>query len=243
MKARLINQRSWTAFTSLKKASRSSRQRNREASSDAVSSSFIAGRCKPKGCFRRPGVAAIAIVEKQVGCLRRLGILLSVSRCPHHEVERLGHPRIARLRVGPGDNNGAEIGGSAGKLVQACDLAARAVAILRREEGRRRKLQRKGAIVTKRDIVRGAGRGLIIGVRMLPPARCNEPDLVAHVRVAEPGSEPGTCAGQPQQQQRRFYFLLLRRGGALIRLPASAELGKMTRDGGRDGIGNLSVVE
>src|SRR5262249_17388358 len=124
----------------LKKASRSSRQPNREASSDAVSSSFIAGRCKPKGCFRRPGAAAIAIVEQQVGCLRRLGILLSVSCCPHHEVGGLGHPRIARLRVGPGENNGSEIGGSAGKLAQACDLVARAVAILRREEGRRGKL-------------------------------------------------------------------------------------------------------
>src|SRR6516162_3647676 len=129
---------------------------------------FIAGRCKPKGCFRRPGIAAIAIVKKQVGCLRRLGIHFSVSGRAHHEVERLGHPWITRLRVGPGDNNGAEIGGSAGKLPQARDLVARAVALLRREEGWRGKLQGKGAIVTKRDIVRGAGHGLIIGVPTLP---------------------------------------------------------------------------
>src|SRR5262245_716253 len=153
---------------------------------------------KTKGVFSTSRDCAIAIVKKQVGCLRRLGILLSVSCCPHHEVERLGHPRIPWLCVGPGQNNGSEIGGSPGKLAQACDLVARAVAILRREEGRRGKLQGKGATVTKSDIVRDVGRLLIVGVPTLPPARCNEPDSVAHVRVAEPGSEPGTCAGQPQ---------------------------------------------
>src|SRR5215469_8881005 len=158
---------------------------------------FIAGRCKPKGCFRRPGIATIAIVQQQISCFRRLGIHFSVSRRAHHKVERLGHPWIPRLRVGPGDNNGAEIGGSAGKLTQARDLAARPLAILRRQEGRRSKLQGKGAIVAKRDVVLGVGRGLIIGVRMLPPARCNEPDHVAHVRIAEPRREPGTCPGQP----------------------------------------------
>src|SRR5262249_21644549 len=100
-------------------------------------------------------------------------------------------------RVGPGQNNGSEIGGSSGKLAQARDLIARAVAIPRREEGRWGKLQRKGAVAAKRHIVSRVGRGLIVGVRMLPPARFNEPDSVAHVRVAEPGSEPGTCAGQP----------------------------------------------
>ena len=141
----------------------------------ALSPSFIAGRCKPKGCFRRPGIAAITIVQQQIGCLRRLGIHLSVSRCPHHEVKRLGHPRIARLRIGPGDNNGAEIGRGSGKLAQACDLAARTLAILRRQEGRRSKLQGKGAIVAKRDVVRGVGHGLIIGVPTLPPARCTSP--------------------------------------------------------------------
>src|SRR6516225_6702756 len=166
-------------------------------SSGRLVSLFIAGRCKPKGCFRRPGIAAIAIVEKQVGCLRRLGIHFPVSRRAHHEVERLWHPWIARLRVGPGDNNGAEIGGSAGKLLQARDLVARAVALLRREEGRRSKLQGKRAIVAKRDVVLGVGRGLIIGVRMLPPTRCNEPDHIAHVRIAEPCREPGTCTRQP----------------------------------------------
>src|SRR6266403_2328034 len=51
----------------------------------------------------------------------------------------------------------------------------------------------------------------IIGVLVRPPARCSGPDPVAHVRVVEPGTERGACAGQ--QQQRRFYFLLLRRGG------------------------------
>jgi hypothetical protein len=40
-----------------------------------------------------------ATPQQQVGCLRRLGMRLSVSCCPHHEVERLGHPRIARLRI------------------------------------------------------------------------------------------------------------------------------------------------
>src|SRR5262245_52488989 len=56
----------------------------------------------------------------------------------------LGHPRIARLRVGPGENNGSEIGGGSGKLAQAADLIARAVAILARDESRRGQLQRKG---------------------------------------------------------------------------------------------------
>src|SRR5438128_4253639 len=106
-------------------------------------------------------------------------MLLSVSCCPHHEVERLGHPRIVRLRVGPGENNGSEIGGGSGKLAQATDLIARAVAILVRDEFRRGQLQRKGTIAAKRDIVPSADRGLIVGVRMLPPARCNEPDSVA----------------------------------------------------------------
>src|SRR6516165_12003044 len=119
----------------------------------ALSPSFIAGRCKPKGCFRRPGIPAIAIVQQQVGCLRRLGIHLSVSRCPHHEVKRLWHPWIPRLCVGPGENNGSEIGGGSGKLAQACDVIACAVAILRSKEGRRGKLQRKGTIAAKRDIV------------------------------------------------------------------------------------------
>src|SRR5262249_557576 len=49
------------------------------------------------------------------------------------------------------------IGGGSGKLAQARDLVARALTILRREEGRRSKLQGKGAIVAKRD-VRSVGR-------------------------------------------------------------------------------------
>ena len=123
-------------------------------------------------------------MEQRVRGLRRLGIHFSVSRRAHHQVERLGHVRIARLRIGPGDNDGSEIGGGSGKLAQACDLVARALTILlRREEGRRSKLQGKGAIVAKRD-VRSVGRALIVGVLPRPPARGNEPDLVAHVRVA-----------------------------------------------------------
>src|SRR5262249_8365438 len=41
--------------------------------------------------------------------LDRVALLLSVSCCPHHEGQRLGHPRIARLRVGPGENNGGAL--------------------------------------------------------------------------------------------------------------------------------------
>ena len=129
---------------------------------------------------------------------------LSVSCCPHYEVERLGHPRIARLRVGPAENNGSEIGGGSGKLAQAADLIARAVAILARDESRRGQLQRKGTIAAKRDIVLSVDRGLIIGVRMLHQRVAYEPDSVARVRVAEPGIRPGTCGRQPQQQQCRF---------------------------------------
>ena len=84
------------------------------------------------------------------------------------------------------------------------DLIARAVAILERDECRRGQLQRKGAIVAKRDIVLCVGRLVDHGVLMRPPARCSEPNSVAHVRIAQPGNEPGTCARQPQQQQRRF---------------------------------------
>src|SRR5262249_43499827 len=101
-----------------------------------------------------------------------------------------------------------------------------------------RRAKCRGRAQSSQNGVSPASGALIVGVLPRPPARCDEPDLVAHVRVAEPGGEPGTCSGQPQQQQRRFYFLLLRRGGALIGLPARAVLGKIARDDGREGSGS-----